>query len=113
MCPQTPTLPPSVKGMWRSLMRGAERSVSKHVHKCPGCFRRVKRAVHRPDGPQDAPRDALYHSGDCSRPGLREAERREPAEVVLHFVHPRICGDSAGRMSCWGDSYKVGDSVKA
>ena len=71
------------------------------------------RAVPRPDGPQDAPRNALYHGGDCLRPGLREAERRGPAEVVLHFAHPRSCGDLVGRMSCQGDSYKVGDSVKA
>jgi hypothetical protein len=42
-----------------------------------------------------------------------EAVRRGLAEVVLRFAHPRSCGDPADRMSCRGDSYKVGDSVEA
>jgi hypothetical protein len=53
---------------------------------------REARAVHRPDGLQDALRDTLPRRRLLG-PGLREAERRGPAEVVLHFAHPRSCGD--------------------
>jgi hypothetical protein len=81
----------------------------------PGLFPEDQaRPLHRANGPQDALRDALPRRSDCSEPGLlREAERRGPAEVVLHFAHPSSCSDPEGRMSCRVDSYKVGDSVKA
>jgi hypothetical protein len=79
---------------------------------CLTCKQRIKHAVPRPDGPQDALRDTLPRCY-CSRPGLREAKHREPAEVVLHVAHPRSCGTPAGRISCLVDSYKVGDSGKA
>jgi hypothetical protein len=42
-----------------------------------------------------------------------EAERQGLAEVIMRFAHPSSCGDPVGRMSCQGDRYKVGDSVKA
>jgi hypothetical protein len=58
-------------------------------------------------------RKTRYYGGDCSEPGLRDAERRGPAEVLLRFAHQRSCGDPVGRMPCQDDSYKVGDSAKA
>jgi hypothetical protein len=90
--------------------RSKWKRVSKPARKCPGCSRRVKRAPYL----ALTDRKTRYHGGDpCSGPRLREGQRRGPAEVVLHFAHLRSCGAPAGRMSCRGDSYKVGDSVKA
>ena len=42
-----------------------------------------------------------------------ETERRGLAEVILRFAHLKSSGDPADQSSCRGDSYKVGDSVKA
>ena len=56
-----------------------------------------------------------YHGNvaGCLQAATVEALRRGPGEIVLGFYHTRACGEPAGRMSCRGDSYKVGDSVKA
>ena len=53
-----------------------------------------------------------WHHG-ASHLACLETGRRGLAEVILRFAHPRSCGDPADRLSCRGDSYKVGDSGKA
>ena len=82
--------------------------MSKPVHKCPACSRRVKRAPYISLTDRKTRRESRYHGSDpYSGPGLREAERRGPAEVVLRFAHPRSCGDSAGKMSYRGGCFTV------
>jgi hypothetical protein len=88
-------------------------SAACRTDRCACCGRSVKRAPYIAATCRRTRRERRYHGGDCSGLGLREAERRGPAAVVLRFAHPRSCGDAEGRMSCRGDSYKVGDSVKA
>jgi hypothetical protein len=88
-------------------------SAARRTYRCACCGRSVKRAPYIAVTCRRTRRERCYHGSDCSGPGLREAERRGPAEVVLHFAHPRSCGDPVGLMPCRGDSYKVGDSAKA
>ena len=85
--------------------------MSKPVHKCPACARRIKRAPYIALTDRRTRRETRYHGGDCSGPGLREAERRGPAEVVLRFAHPRSSGDPAGKMSCRSGCFAVNEST--
>ena len=87
--------------------------MSRPDHKCPGCSRRVKRTPYIALADRKTRRETRYHGDNCSGLGLGFAERSGPVGVVLRLAHPRSCGDPAGRMSCRGESYKVGDSVKA
>jgi hypothetical protein len=79
-------------------------------HKCPACSRRVKRAPYIALTDRRTRRETRYHGGVCSGPGLREAERRGLAEVVLRFAHPRTCGDPAGAKACRGRCFAVSDA---
>jgi hypothetical protein len=81
--------------------------VSKPVHKCPACSRRIKRAPYIALTDRRTRRERRYHGGDCSEAGLREAERRGPDEVVLRFAHPRSCGDPRGKLACEGRCFAI------
>jgi hypothetical protein len=77
-------------------------------YRCPACSRRIKHAVHRPDGPQDAlPRWRLLGAGAARS----RAQGTSGGGLALRA--PEELRRPGGRMSCRGDSYKVGDSVKA
>ena len=83
--------------------------------RCPACKRRVRSAptlACRIGTPQDhlLPRQ---RRGGCLEAVTVELQRQGLGGILLGFYHTRGCGDPTGRMSCRGDSYKVGDSVEA
>ena len=85
--------------------------MSKPVHKCPACFRRIKRAPYIALTERRTRCETRYYGGDCSGPGQREAERRGPAEVVLRIAHTRSCGDpKGGKLACRGECFLVTDT---
>jgi hypothetical protein len=85
--------------------------VSKAVHKCPACSRRVKRAPYIAMVDRKTRRDTRYHSGDCLAAATAEAERRGPREIVLRFAHTRECGDARGRFDCAGGCFAVDEAA--
>jgi hypothetical protein len=88
--------------------------VSKAVHKCPACSRRVKRAPYIALKDRNTRRETRYHGAlseanlGCLEAAAAEAERRGADEIILAFYHSRACGDPAGKMSCRGGCFAVG-----
>jgi hypothetical protein len=87
--------------------RSKRQRVSKLVHKCPTCRRRVKRPPFISLKDKVTRREVRYHSGGCLPAAAAEAERRGPEEIVLAFVHTRECGDAKGRLGCKGKCFAV------
>ena len=84
-------------------------------YRCPVCKRSVRSAPSASLQDRHTRKITRYHGNvaGCLEAVTVELQRRGPGEILLGFYHTRGCGDPAGRMSCRGDSYKVGDSVKA
>jgi hypothetical protein len=84
-------------------------------YRCPACMRRVRSAPYVSLQDRHPCKITCYHGNvaGCLEVVTVELQRRGPGKILLGFYHTRGCGDPAGRMSCRGDSYKVGDSVEA
>ena len=84
-------------------------------YRCPACRRRVRSAPYVSLQDRHTRKITRYHGNvaGCLEAATGEAQRRGPGEIVLGFYHTRACGEPVGRISCQGDSYKVGESVKA
>ncbi len=84
--------------------------MSKPVHKCPICSRRVKRAPFISLTDRETRRETRFHGAPrlaCLQAGAAEAERRGPDEVILRFAHPGSCGDQGGRLGRRGGCFTV------
>jgi hypothetical protein len=87
--------------------------VSKSIHKCPACSRRVKRAPYIALTDRKTRRQTRYHGSAAPffEAGVLEAQRRGPHEIMLGFYHTMWCGDPAGKMSCRGGCFAVNEST--
>jgi hypothetical protein len=84
-------------------------------YRCPVCKRSVRSAPSVSLQDRHTRKITFYHGNvaGCLEAVTVELQRRGPGEILLGFCHTRRCCDPAGRMSFRGDSYKVGDSVRA
>lgn len=84
--------------------------MSRRVYKCPACGRRIKRAPYLALTYRETRREVRYHGAPhvaCLEAGAAEAERRGKDAIILHFAHPKSCGDPAGKLDCAGQCFVV------
>jgi hypothetical protein len=86
-------------------------TIGQRIHKCPACSRRVRSAPYLKLTDRRTRQERRYHASDlCLEAGALEAERRGPDEIVVGFYHARECGDPAGKMTCRGGCFVVGEA---
>jgi hypothetical protein len=90
--------------------------VSKPLHKCPACSRRVKRAPYIALTDRRTRRETRFHGAPrlaCLQAGAAEAERRGKDAIILHFAHPKSCGDAGSGLECRSQCFMLPETEEA
>jgi hypothetical protein len=82
--------------------------VSKLVHKCPACSRRVKRAPLVTMKHKRTRKERCFHgSPECLEAAALFVSQHAPEEITISYYHPGACGDARGRFDCPGGCFRT------